>query len=487
MSTRQVASPQNSSRQGIVQVWACRSGSRDGSTEFLMAAKRILAAALALLLAVSFAAPSDARADSADGLEYTVSGGAATVTGCTTTCPISLVIPSALGGYDVTAIADGAFFNQGITSVSIPFTVRSIGNSAFSNNNLSAVKLPFGLQTIGNNAFFYNSIASVMIPYSTTSIGEYAFAYNAIGSVKFFNAALVSIGRYAFYLNALTSLVIPNSVRTIGALAFGYNALTSLNLGVGVESIGDGAFVANSLTSLVIPNSVTSVGSQAFGYNQITSLTLSTAMTSISSDTFAYNNLSAVSFPPGVTEIKSRAFATNALAALTIPGTITSIGDNAFSSNALSSVTFLGNAPTAGNDVFTENAGLAAVIRTNDATGWEASWGGKPVVIADARADATIKPTVSGTAKVNKTLTAAGTWTGYPTPTLTYQWYACTTAVSAARATVPTTCKKITGATRSTFKLTSAQRGKYVAVFVTGTSLRTTATTWLSTTTVKVR
>jgi plastocyanin len=107
---------------------------------------------------------------------------------------------------------------------------------------------------------------------------------------------------------------------------------------------------------------------------------------------------------------------------------------------------------------------------------------------ADARATATVKPTISGTSTVGRTLTAAkGTWTGYPTPTFTYQWYACTTAVSAARTTVPSTCKKITGATRSTFKLTSAQRGKYVAVFVKGTSLRTTATTWLSKSTAKVK
>jgi hypothetical protein len=89
---------------------------------------------------------------------------------------------------------------------------------------------------------------------------------------------------------------------------------------------------------------------------------------------------------------------------------------------------------------------------------------------------------------VGNTLTAnPGTWDGPATPTLAYQWYACTKAVTAARTTVPSTCKKITGATRSTFKLTSAQRGKYVAVLVKGTSLRTTATTWLSKTTAKVR
>ena len=45
-----------------------------------MPAKRALSAALALLLAVSFAAPSGARADSADGFEYFVTGSTATVT-----------------------------------------------------------------------------------------------------------------------------------------------------------------------------------------------------------------------------------------------------------------------------------------------------------------------------------------------------------------------------------------------------------------------
>jgi len=148
----------------------------------------------------------------------------------------------------------------------------------------------------------------------------------------------------------------------------------------------------------------------------------------------------------------------------------------------------LGNAPTAGDDVLGANSGLTAVKRSYTATGWGSTWSGVAVVITDARATATVKPTVTGTSTVGRTLTAAkGTWTGYPTPTFTYQWYACTTAVSAARTTVPSTCKKITGATRSTFKLTSAQRGKYVAVLVKGTSLRTTATTWLSKTTAKVR
>jgi uncharacterized repeat protein (TIGR02543 family) len=100
---------------------------------------------------------------------------------------------------------------------------------------------------------------------------------------------------------------------------------------------------------------------------------------------------------------------------------------------------------------------------------------------------ATVKPTVSGTAKVGKTLTAKnGTWTGSPTPAITYQWYSCSTEVKSAALTVSSKCKSISGATKSTFKLASAQKGKWVTVLVTGTSTGTTKTSWLAKSTGKV-
>jgi hypothetical protein len=104
------------------------------------------------------------------------------------------------------------------------------------------------------------------------------------------------------------------------------------------------------------------------------------------------------------------------------------------------------------------------------------------------RAAATTKPTLTGTAKIGKTLTAKkGIWTGSPAPTFTYQWYACTRKVSSATQTVPSTCKAVSGQTKTTFKLTSAHKGKYVTVKVTGTSSGTPKTLWLAkTTTTKV-
>jgi hypothetical protein len=298
--------------------------------------------------------------------------------------------------------------------------------------------------------------------------------------------SVTSIGIQAFMDNALTTVTIPNSVTSIGTNAFADNALTTVTIPNSVTSIGYGAFYTNALTSVSIGNSVTSIGDYAFRDNPLTSVTIPNSVTSIGVGAFEDNLLTSVTIPNSVTTIGNSAFANNALTTVTIGNSVTSIAGTAFYDNALTSVTFLGNAPTAGDDVLGANSGLTAVKRSYTATGWGSTWSGVAVVIADARATATVKPTVTGTSTVGRTLTAAkGTWTGYPTPTFTYQWYACSTAVSAARTTVPSTCKKITGATRSTFKLTSAQRGKYVAVFVKGTSLRTTATTWLSKTTAR--
>jgi alpha-tubulin suppressor-like RCC1 family protein len=103
------------------------------------------------------------------------------------------------------------------------------------------------------------------------------------------------------------------------------------------------------------------------------------------------------------------------------------------------------------------------------------------------RAAVTTKPTLTGTAKVGKTLTAnKGTWTGSPAPTFTYQWYACTQQVSSATQTVPGTCVAINAATQPTLKLTSVHKGKYITVKVTGTSSGTPKTLWLAKTTTKV-
>jgi hypothetical protein len=215
-----------------------------------MSTRRIVSAALALLLAVSFATPSGARALSADEFEYTVTDGVATVTGCTGTCPTTLIIPSTLGGFAVTSIGAYAFVNNLLTTLTLSDLVTSIGDAAFAYNAITAVTIPNSVTTIGTSAFEVNRLTTVTIGNSVTTISS-----------------------YAFYGNLLTTLTLPNSVTTIGAYAFANNLLTTLTLSDSVTSIDGYAFESNLLTTLTIPNSVMSIGDFAFDANLLTSVT----------------------------------------------------------------------------------------------------------------------------------------------------------------------------------------------------------------------
>jgi hypothetical protein len=83
--------------------------------------------------------------------------------------------------------------------------------------------------------------------------------------------------------------------------------------------------------------------------------------------------------------------------------------------------------------------------------------------------------TVSGKPKVGQTLTIAKvTAVGYPQPKLSYRWLRCTKATPATATLNLSTygCKVISGATKSTYKLTSSDVSKYVVgnTVATGTS-----------------
>ena len=144
--------------------------------------------------------------------------------------------------------------------------VTSIGSSAFYDNSLTSVTIPNSVTSIGSSAFYDNSLTSVTIPDSVTSIGEAAFYNNSLTSITIPNS-VTSIGIFAFYGNSLTSVTIPDSVTSIGGGTFYNNSLTSVTIPDSVTSIGEAAFLNNSLTSVTIPDSVTSIGVGAFAFN----------------------------------------------------------------------------------------------------------------------------------------------------------------------------------------------------------------------------
>jgi uncharacterized repeat protein (TIGR01451 family) len=73
----------------------------------------------------------------------------------------------------------------------------------------------------------------------------------------------------------------------------------------------------------------------------------------------------------------------------------------------------------------------------------------------------TAAPSVSGTPRVGEVLSAQpGTWSGTPTPTITYQWQRCDTS----------SCANVSGATNTTYTLASADLGASMRVVVTATN-----------------
>ena len=223
-------------------------------------------------------------------------------------CEKDVKIPETIDGVAVTSIGNSAFYNNRLTSVTIPNSVTSIGISAFYINSLTSITIPNSVTSIGSNAFRDNNLASVTIPSSVTSIGYAAFNNNQLPDSEAFIYKRNSDGsedktKLISYGGAKRNgVVIPSNVTSIGGSAFKSNNLTSVTIPSSVTYIGSDAFQNNTLTSVTIPDSVTSIGGGAF-YKISTSNSSLTSITNKTGRSFNWgsiiNNSSGYEFVTG--------------------------------------------------------------------------------------------------------------------------------------------------------------------------------------------
>lgn len=164
------------------------------------------------------------------------------------------VVPTTINGLTVTRIGNFAFNNKGISSVTLPSTLRYIGESSFTNNMaLTSITFPNGLETIDRFAFISFQGTSITIPDSVTDIGDFAFYSASIQSINLSNGITV-LKSNAFQYTALQSLVIPEGIEEIKAGAFANtSSLTSVTLPNSLELIEGNAFANSALSTMQLP------------------------------------------------------------------------------------------------------------------------------------------------------------------------------------------------------------------------------------------
>lgn len=245
----------------------------------------------------------DERVNPASDFDCTAENGEVTITDYTGTRE-HVLIPSEIGGFPVTALADKAFYEKHVTTVVVPDSVTEIGDLCFSGDNylvsltlpdglaelsygalescysLLDFELPKGLKTIGAGALqaiFY--LTHLTIPAGVTDIEQMNFLMMhgleevsvAEGSTSFTydaeNGLLMTADKARllhcfFHLAPQKEIILPEGMKTIDPFAFHYDVtVEKIVLPEGTETIGLLAFgICPKLTEIVIPASVTAIG-----------------------------------------------------------------------------------------------------------------------------------------------------------------------------------------------------------------------------------
>ena len=269
-------------------------------------------------------------------------------------------------------IGSQAFYNTGLTSITIPENVRYIGSEAFGIdlygnqssslttvvwnaknvtiefddwglyfhpfsgcNNISTVTFGDSVQMIPNHLF--PSVSENITPnvYYGRDIESWInierpytpYDYHSIFGYRYYN----------LYINnqLVTNLDIPNTVDTIQAGTFyGCNSIQSITIPTQIEFIDNYAFCCWNLNSVTWNAINCNVEEPAFGEcgsGNINSLVLGDSVQVIPNYAFMDFGITNVNLPNSLTSIGEHAFEGCAnLASITIPSQVTTIGNGAF-------------------------------------------------------------------------------------------------------------------------------------------------------------
>ncbi|MCH5165124.1 MAG: leucine-rich repeat protein [Clostridiales bacterium] len=321
--------------------------------------------------------------NSGTGDRKLVTVGSASFYGCTNLKSIDLTGFTTIN--NSTSTTNSAFYNAGLTSVTIPDSMTSLGAYAFYGSALTTITIPTdndGLTTTGSYTFT-NCTSLQTVTFTgkgtkLTTIGDYSFqGCTSLKSIVF-PTGLTTIGSNSFANSGLTTVVLAGTVTSIDSQAFKGCAIKEFRIngasGAYVMS-DDGKALLNasreilirytgSESSYTIPAGIKTIDAYAFyGCTTLEEITFNEDLETIGTYAFAYTTaLTDVELPDSLTLIDTYAFAYSGITGITFGSELKTISNYAFNyCENLEEITFNDKLETIGSYAFAYTTALTDV------------------------------------------------------------------------------------------------------------------------------
>ena len=304
----------------------------------------------------------------------------------------------------IETIGNYAFMNAGLSSLTLPTSLKSIGESAFQYcYSLTSVELPEGLTALGTDAFYScQKLSKIILPSTLKSIGSYLIGNSGVSAVVSHIQEPFKISNYVFgtsqwddeqqksvFLPCSATLYVPEGTKEKYQQYEGWTMFKAIEEGDVLEAVVDGikySYQASSdkatvirgdyeqLTSVTIPGTVqigestykvAEIAARAFsGLENLKSVTIGEGITEIPDYTFQSSGITQVTLPTSLKSIGISAFgACRYLKSVVIPEGVETIGENAFASCFnLQSVELPSTLTSMGGYVFSWSCALSSVV-----------------------------------------------------------------------------------------------------------------------------
>ncbi len=290
----------------------------------------------------------------------------------------------------LTKIGQEAFYScKDLQEVRLPDTVTEIGSRAFRECGLTSITLPESLKKTGEEVFLAcHELKKATVPIAIEEIGSGLFRASGLTSVDLPDGLKILGPNMFRNCKDLKEVTIPGTVTEIGDEAFRESGLTNVELSDGLKILGSRMFSdCEDLKEVMIPDTVTEIGGSAFSASGLTSINLPDGLKRLENNVFYFcRDLHEVRIPDGIEEIGHRAFCDSGLRSIdlpenlkkieteafrlcrdlkeiTLPDTVTEIGGNAFyQCDLISSITLSENLETIGQYAFADCPNLTRIV-----------------------------------------------------------------------------------------------------------------------------